>query len=75
MPRDPYYNIDAYMLEKAQRIAAQWILFEYFGTSSITASLSTLEIPTLEQWCQSLRLTLFYNIINNLLPISINVTH
>jgi len=42
-----------------------------YRASSITALLSTLEIPTLEQRCQSSRLTLVYKIINNLLPISV----
>ena len=42
---------------------------KYFA--SITALLSTLEIPILEQRRQSSRLTLFYKIINNLLPISV----
>ena len=68
---DPYYNVDTYMLEKVQRRAARWILSEYSRTSSVTALLSTLEIPTLEQRRQSSRLTLFYKIINNFLPISV----
>ena len=67
---DPYYNVDTYM-DKVQRRAARWILSKYSRTSSITALLSTLEITTLEQFHQSSRLTLFYKIINNLLPISV----
>ena len=43
----------------------------YSRTSSVTALLSTLEIPTLEQRRQSSRLTLFYKIINNFLSISV----
>ena len=56
---DPYYDVDIYMLEKVQRRAARWILSEYSRTSSVTALLSNLEIPTLEQRRQSSRLTLF----------------
>ena len=69
---DPYYNIDTYKLEKVQRRAARWILFEYSRTISVTSLLSTLNIPTLQQRRQSSRLTLFYKIINNSLPISIS---
>ena len=54
---DPYYNVDVYMLEKVQRRVARWIQSEYSRTSSIRALLSTLEISTLEQRCQSSRLT------------------
>ena len=68
---DPYYNIDTYKLEKLQRRAARWILSEYSRTISVTSLLSTLNIPTLQQRRQSSRLTLFYKIINNSLPISI----
>ena len=46
----------------------RWILSEYSRTSSVTALLSNLKIPTLEQHRQSSGLTLFYKIINNLLP-------
>ena len=68
---DPYYNIDTYKLEKVQRRAARWILSEYSRTISVTSLLSTLNIPMLQQRRQSSRLTLFYKIINNSLPISI----
>ena len=59
------------MLEKVQKRVTRWILSEYSRTSSVTALLSTLEITTLEQRCQSSTLTLFYKIINNFLPISV----
>ena len=60
----------SYKLEKVQRRAARWILSEYSRTTSVT-SLSVLNIPTLQQCCQLSRLTLFYKILNNALPISI----
>ena len=68
---DPYYNTDIYKLEKVQRRAARWILSEYSRTASVTSMLSSLNISTLLQRCKSSRLTLFYQIINNILPISI----
>ena len=52
---DLYYNVDRYMLDKVQRRAAQWMLSEYSRTFSVTALLSPLEIPTLEQCYQSSR--------------------
>ena len=67
---DPYYNTDIYKLEKVQRRAARWILSDY-SRNSVTSLLSSLSIPTLQQRHQSSRLTLFYKIINNTLPISI----
>ena len=68
---DAYYNIDIYKLEKVQRRAARWILSEYSRTASVTSMLSSLNISTLQQCHKSPRLTLFYQIINNTLPISI----
>ena len=68
---DPYYDTDIYKLEKIQRRAARWILSEYSRTTSVTSLLSGLNIPTLQQRRQLSRLTLFYKIINNALPISI----
>jgi len=65
-------NSDTYTLEKVQRRAAWWIVSEYSRTASITPLLSTLKISsTISMHHQSSRLTLFYKIINNLLPISI----
>ena len=68
---DPYYDTDIYKLEKVQRRAARWILSEYSRTTSVTSLLSVLNIPTLQQCRQLSRLTLFYKIINDALPISI----
>ena len=67
---DPYYNTDIYKLEKVQRRAARWILSDCSRNSAMSL-LSSLSIPTLQQRRQSSRLTLFYKIINNTLPISI----
>ena len=67
---DPYYNTDIYKLEKVQRRAARWILSDY-SRNSVTSLLSSFSIPTLQQHRHSSRLTLFYIIINNTLPISI----
>ena len=68
---DPYYTNDIYKLEKVQRRAARWILSDYSRTASVTSMLSSLNISTFQQRCNSSRLTLFYQIINNTLPISI----
>ena len=67
---DPYYNTDIYKLEKVQRRAARWISSEYSRTTSVTSLLSSLNIPTLQQRRQISRLTLFYKVVNNTLPIS-----
>ena len=48
--------------------SARWVLSEYF---SVTSMLSSLNISTLQQHRKSSRLTLFYEIISNTLPISI----
>ena len=68
---DPYYNTDIYKSEKVQRRAARWILSKYSRTASIASMLSSLNISTLQQHRKSSRLTLFYQIINNTLPIFI----
>ena len=68
---DPYYNTYIYKLEKVQRRAARWILSEYSRTASVTSTLSSLNLSTLQQHCKSSRLTLLYQIINNILLISI----
>ena len=62
---DPYYNVDIYKLEKVPRQATQWIQSDYSKATSVTSLLSYIEIPTLEQRCQSSRLILLYKIINN----------
>jgi len=67
---DPYYNTDIYKLEKVQRRAARWIVTDY-SRNSVTLFLSSLGIPTLQQRRQISRLTLFYKIINDTLPIFI----
>jgi len=67
---DPYYNTDIYKLEKVQSRAAQWIVSDY-SRNSVTSFLSSLGMPTLQQRRKVSRLTLFYKIINNTLPIFI----
>ena len=67
---DPYYNTDIYRLEKVQRRAARWVLSDYNRQTSITSLLSTLNWSTLQQRRLSSRLTLFYKIIKNQLPIT-----
>ena len=54
-----------------QRRAARWILSEYSRTASVTSMLSSLNLSILQQRHKLSRLTLFYQIINNILPISI----
>ena len=71
---DLYYNTDIYKLEKVQRRVARWILSDYLR-NSVMSLLSSLSILTLQQRCQSSRLTIFYKIINNTLPISIPPHH
>ena len=56
-----------------QRRAARWILSEYSRTASVTSILSSLNISTLQQCRKSSMLTLFYQIINKTLPISIPI--
>ena len=68
---DPYYTTDICKLEKVQKRAVRWILSDYSRTASVTSMLSSLNISTLQQHRKSSRLTLFYQIINNTLPISI----
>ena len=67
---DPYYNTDIYKLEKVQRRAARWILSEYFRTASVTSLLSSLNLSILQQHHKLSRLTLFYQIINNIIIIT-----
>jgi len=61
---------DIYKLGKVQRRAARWNLSDCYR-NRVTALLSSLDIPTLQQRRQSSRLLLFYKIISNTLPISI----
>ena len=68
---EPYYNTDIYKLQKVQRRAARWILSKYSRTASVTTMLLSLNISTFQQCCKLTKLTLFYQIINNILSISI----
>ena len=68
---DPFYNTDIYKLEKIQRRAARWITSDYSRHTSVVSLLSSLNIPTLQHRRNSSRLSLFYSIVNNLLPINI----
>ena len=68
---DPFYNTDIYKLEKIQRRAARWITSDYSRHTSVASLLSFLNIPTLQHRRNSSRLSLFYSIVNNLLPINI----
>ena len=68
---DPFYNTDIYKLEKIQRRAARWITSDYSRHISVASLLSSLNTPTLQHRRNSSRLSLFYSIVNNLLPINI----
>ena len=68
---DPFYNTDIYKLEKVQRRAVRWISSDYSRHTSVASLLSSLNIPTLQHRQNSSRLSLFYSIVNNLLPINI----
>ena len=67
---DPYYNSDIYKLEKVQRRAARWVLSDYSRETSVSLLLLSLNWLTLQQRRLSSRLTIFYKIVNNQLPIT-----
>ena len=69
---DPFYNTDIYKLETKQRRAARWITSDYSRHTSVAALYYPLLtcIPTLQHRRNSSRLSLFYSIVNNLLPIN-----
>ena len=58
-------------IRKVQRKAARWISSDYSRHTSVASLLSSLNIPTLQHRRNSSRLSLFYSIVNNLLPINI----
>ena len=68
---DPYYNSDICKLEKVQRSVACWVLSDYSRDTSVTSLLLSLNWLTLQQRRLSSRLTLFYKIVNNQLPMTL----
>ena len=61
---DPHLVKHKTLLESVQRKAARWIMADFRRTSSVTAMLQDLQLPTLENRRKDCRLTLMYKILN-----------
>ncbi|XP_070198630.1 uncharacterized protein [Littorina saxatilis] len=67
---DPYYKQDVERLERIQRLAARFIMKDYVSKDPgcVTKMLEYLQLPTLQERRQQLRLTMLFKIINGLVP-------
>ena len=67
---DPYCQGDIDQLEKIQRRAARFITGDYRSRTPgcVTSMLSKLELPTLQERRQQLRLTLFHKVVEERIP-------
>ena len=66
---DPHLQKDIQELEKIQRKSARFIVNDHSRESSVTAMLTNLGLPKLEERRRSARLVLFHQIINGLVAI------
>jgi hypothetical protein len=56
-------------LEQVQRRAARYVTNRYHNTSSVSAMLNHLQLPTLEHSRNLNRITMLYKITNNLIAV------
>ena len=68
---DPYLNKTILAIEMIQRRAARWVKSDYLWTSSVTAMLCDLNLPTLQRRREVSRLKTFYNAIYNISALKI----
>ena len=72
---DPYLQKDIQSIEMVKRRAAHWVRSEYQYNSSVTSMLEDLQWPSLQHQRYVTRLKLFYNIVNSLSVLSIQITY
>ena len=71
---DPYHQTDKDKLEKIQRRAARFVMGDYKTTSSVSAMLTTLNWPLLEERRQENRQKMLQKILNDEVAVNHNNT-